>query len=139
MRGVSITTSGNYYALYRPFLKEPILLPPNIKNVDPPISEDTIAILCTDCYNDTAPKITKVPKFSLKAGIDYGLAWLYLPKLSYLEELLISEYHLYSHVFKLGAGHGYYGMSGNMIAMETDALNVVTKIARTYTDINADR
>jgi hypothetical protein len=75
LRGVTLCEDTYRYHLKRIFLTTPCTL-------------ETIhaaALLCYSCFKSTMPSKTRPPPMSLKARVDYGLAWLYLPELSFIE------------------------------------------------------
>jgi len=99
---------------------------------DEPISPDTLAFLCKCCYDclySPNPEKQNIPTFSLANGVDYSLAYIYMPKLSFIGELMLLRSQLYGHVLKFGAGHGQYGLKGHLVSMETPAGRTVAGLA----------
>jgi hypothetical protein len=134
MKGVTQCSNGNFYALYTPYV---LCASPNCESEDCTIvSENDVAYLCIDCHKSTNPNSNnrKIPDLSIRSGVDYGLAWLHLPKLSMLEKLILSKYQLYAHVLKIGAGSGVCGMKGHMIAMESNARDIMKEICESIVD-----
>ena len=146
LRGVTLTKDGNYYALYRHLLREPF--PVDYKDnwyADCSVQNDAIALLCKDCYQATMTKKTKKTtavtadgifiaesRFCLKNNVDYGTTHLYLPKLSTLARLMLSNYHVYGHVFKVSGGQGQVALKGHLVAMETDVMSNTAEQARLH-------
>ena len=66
----------------------------------------TSAWLCKSCYDyitPTAVKANKKPPFSISSGVDYGIGYYTMPRLSFLEKMLLQRYHVFSHVFKVSS------------------------------------
>ena len=62
---------------------------------------------------------------SLKAGVDYGLAWLYLPELSFIKKLLLQKYQIFAHLFKATDAISDPSIKGAVIALKTNARDIL--------------
>lgn len=71
---------------------------------------------------------------SLSAGVDFGLAWKFLPQLSFLERLLLQTFTVFGHLFKATATSGV-AIKGSLIALRTDAQSIL--MARREAEANS--
>ena len=115
-RGVTQTADGHFYYLYRPYMTKALPADDNLQSGINYVSLHDTAALCRQCY-DAADSSTKtIPPYSLSAGFDLSLAWLYMPKLSLLEQCVLSSYILHGHIFKLGIKeNGLLANTGHII------------------------
>ena len=61
---------------------------------------------------------------SLSAGVDYGLAWKFMPELSFVEKLLLQSFTVFGHLFKATSASGV-SIKGALIALRTDAKDIM--------------
>ena len=61
---------------------------------------------------------------SLSAGVDYGLAWKFLPPLSFVEMLLLQSFTVFGHLFKATCASGVT-IKGALIALRTNAKDIM--------------
>jgi len=121
--GVTACLNGKYYYLYRNWLRG-CEFECTFENVLEEVSDDTEALLCESCYSCTKPSSKRVPPMSLSAGVDYGLAWKFLPELSFLEKLLLQSFTVFGHLFKATSASGV-SIKGALIALRTDAKEIM--------------
>jgi hypothetical protein len=116
---------------YRHFLRTA----PDVQNTTTtanlPVCDEEEALLCAVCNEQLRGRRPQIPKFSVRNGIDSSNAHLYLPKLSTIENLLLSKYQVYGHVLTLGAG-GQHGMKGHMVAMVTTSCVTTVEAMRAH-------
>lgn len=125
-RGVTTCTNKSAYFLYRIYLATPYTLESLLDSVE----ESSIAFLCQSCYKHTHKSQSsqrKLPPFSLSTGVDYGLAWIFMPDLSYVEKMLLERYHAFAHVFKISTGVTQMGLRGSVVAMKTSAADIMAE------------
>lgn len=100
-----MSKSGEFYHLHREFVETH-----DASNCP----EDERATLCKECYsmiNDSG----KVPKFSIAAGMDYGVSErIHLPKLTVVEQYVISQECLLVSIVKLSGQQISERQSGKM-------------------------
>jgi hypothetical protein len=131
IKGVTETTDGKYYGLYRPYL-DVATDPHETCYPDAPVDSDTTsAFLCDACYKSTGGSNPVQPLMSLVKGVDYGLAHIYMPELPFIGRLLLCTSQPYGHIFLFGGKTGYLGMKGHMITMKTNAGNTTATAAST--------
>jgi hypothetical protein len=99
--GVTRCANGMLFALYRIYMTTPeeVNFQWNIPHERVPIT--SVALLCKQCHTSVAARHPTIPDNSIKSGVDFGLAWKYLPHLSSLEKMLIANYQSFAHVFKI--------------------------------------
>ena len=56
--------------------------------------------------------------------VDYGLAWKFMPKLSFVEKLLLQSFTVFGHLFKTTSASGV-SIKGALIALRTDAKEIM--------------
>jgi hypothetical protein len=142
VRGVTTTTDGKYYGLYRPYLSVPI--DDHIDcTPDGPVDPDTTyAYLCNSCFKFTrSGNQDKSPPMSLVTGVDYGLAHIHMPELSFIEKLLLCTSQPYGHMFMLGGKSrgGQVGIKGHMVTMKTNTGNITASIALQHERVSLPR
>ena len=122
LRGVTLCEDTYRYHLKRIYLTTPCTL----ATIHAAIPVSAVALLCYSCFKSTMPSKTRPPPMSLKAGVDYGLAWLYLPELSFIEKLLLQKYQIFAHLFK-ATTDAISGPSikGAVIALKTNARDIL--------------
>ena len=131
--GVTRCANGSLFALYRIYLTTPPAynFQWNIPHASVPAT--SVALLCKRCHNSVAGRNPKIPDNSIKSGVDFGLAWKYLPQLSALEKMLIAKYQSFAHVFKISSSNSHVGLKGSMVAMKSDANDACEKLRALYT------
>jgi hypothetical protein len=131
--GVTRCANGSLFALYRIYLTTPPAynFQWNIPHESVPAT--SVALLCKRCHNSVAGRNPKIPDNSIKSGVDFGLAWKYLPQLSALEKMLIAKYQSFAHVFKISSSNSHVGLKGSMVAMKSDANDACEKLRALYT------
>ena len=122
LRGVTMCEEKYRYHLYRVYLT----IPCTPATVHEAVPVTAVALLCYSCFKSTTSSTTRPPPMSLKAGVDYGLAWLYLPELSFIEKLLLQKYQIFAHLFK-ATTDAISGPSikGAVIALKTNARDIL--------------
>lgn len=122
LRGVTICEDTYRYFLYRIYLT----IPCTDATILDPVPETSVALLCNSCYKNTTKRIKRPPPMSLKAGVDYGLAWMYLPELSFIEKLLLQKYQIFAHLFKATTDSSSgLSIKGAVIALKTNAREIL--------------
>ena len=80
--------------------------------------------VCYDCTKPAAVKANKKPPFSISSGVDYGIGYYTMPRLNFLEKLLLQRYHVFAHVFKVSSGLTQVGLRGSVVALRTSAYDI---------------
>jgi hypothetical protein len=107
--------------------------------VDP---DTTYAYLCDSCFKFTrSGNQDKSPPMSLVTGVDYGLAHIHMPELSFIEKLLLCTSQPYGHMFMLGGKSrgGQVGIKGHMVTMKTNTGNITASIALQHERVSLPR
>ena len=93
---------------------------------------DETATLCKSCLDDISKK--KIPKFSVAAGVDFGVpSRIALPSLSLAEQYVIAQGRLYVSVIKLSgrqASERQSAMKGHVITFPQSTNLVAEEVAR---------
>lgn len=102
------------------------------------------AWLCKSCYDYTTPaavKANKKPPFSISSGVDYGTGFYTMPRLNFLEKMLLQRYHVFAHVFKVSSGLTQAGLRGSVVALRTSAYDISSakqKLVDEETDVTKE-
>jgi len=96
----------------------------NLGLVDTAGAGGATVLLCRSCF--TSLKRKKLPKYSVKAGYDYGML-INMPKLSILEKTLIARYILFGTVVKLNRWKSMQqlALTGHIILFPHDGMEGV--------------
>jgi len=122
-KGVTACNNGCFYNLFRNWLRG-CQFDCSIENVLHSVPETVEALLCESCYVYTKPNSKCCPPMSLSAGVDYGLAWKFLPPLSFVEMLLLQSFTVFGHLFKATCASGVT-IKGALIALRTNAKDIM--------------